>query len=106
MKQLFLTAKAIYYKQGLDTTNSNFGTNISKNYRDRPLGTYGYFIGSGDLVKSLNVNLLASYELMDNMFIDGSIQYRSFDRASLGNSNTTVVSLGFRWNMARRVFDF
>ena len=106
LKQLFLTAKAIYYKQGLDTTNSNFGTNISKNYRDRPLGTYGYFIGSGDLVKSLNVNLLASYELMDNMFIDGSIQYRSFDRASLGNSNTTVVSLGFRWNMARRVFDF
>ncbi len=106
LKQLFLTAKAIYYKQGLDTTGSNVGTNILRNYRDRPLGTYGYFIGTGDLVKSMNVSLLASYELLDNMFIDAGVQYRTFNRAIEGNSNTTIVSFGFRWNMARRMFDF
>lgn len=114
LKQLFLTARAIYYKQGLDTaigqvgsdSMSNFGTDIFRNYRNRPLGNFGYFIGSGNLAKSLNVSLLASYELMDNMFVDAGIQYRSFNLAKGGNSNTTVISIGFRWNMARRMFDF
>ena len=106
LKKLYFTAKAIAYKQGLDTANKNFGTNITENYRTRSLGNYGYYIGTGDAVKSMNLSLFTSYELLENLFIDADVQYRTFNRVSLGNSNTTVVSVGVRWNMARRVFDF
>lgn len=106
LKKLYFTAKAIAYKQGLDTANKNFGTNITENYRTRSLGNYGYYIGTGDAVKSMNLSLFTSYELLENLFIDADVQYRTFNRASLGNSNTTIVSVGVRWNMARRVFDF
>ncbi len=106
LKKLYFTAKAIAYRQGLDTANKNFGTNITENYRTRSLGNYGYYIGTGDAVKSMNLSLFTSYELLENLFIDADVQYRTFNRASLGNSNTTIVSVGVRWNMARRVFDF
>ena len=66
----------------------------------------GYYIGSGDKVTSLNLSFLVSYEVLENMFVDAGVQYRTYNRAIEGNSNTTVVSLGFRWNIARRVFDF
>lgn len=105
MRQLNITAKAIYYQQGLDTAGRNFGTNIFKNYNSRN-SNYGNYIGTGDEVKSLNLSLFVSYELLENLFLDADVQYRTYNRASLGNSNTTIVSMGVRWNMARRVFDF
>ena len=104
-KHLYLTAKAIYFTQGLDSLGKDYGSNILRNYNERSRN-YGYFIGGGNKVTSLNVSFLASYELLENMFIDASVQHRTYDMQIGGNSSTTVVSMGFRWNMARRVFDF
>jgi hypothetical protein len=114
LRHVYLQARAIYFRQGLDTMGQNLGSNILRSYNTRPNDPatgrpkeFGYFVGeTGNTVKSLNINLLASYELRENMFIDANLQRRSYDREIQGKQNTTVVSIGIRWNMARRDFDF
>ena len=104
-KKLFLQAKTIYYYQGLDSGAINYGSNIDLLYETRPRN-YGYFVGDGNKVKSLNISLLASYEVKQNLFIDLNLQHRTYNAQSSGSSATNVFSFGFRWNMARRNFDF
>ena len=113
LRKVYLQAKAIYYKQGLDTAGRSLGSNPLRSYNSRPfipgtgqLQDFGFFVGEGNTVKSLNVNLLGSYELKENMFIDVNLQRRTYNREIEGKQKTTVVSLGFRWNMVRRDFDF
>ncbi len=105
LKKLYLQAKIISWKQGLDLNGLNYGSNPLRNYNTR-VSNYGFEVGSGNLAKGLNANFLASYELKENMFIDANLQNRSYKKNVGGNQNTTVLSLGFRWNMARRNFDF
>lgn len=105
LTKLYLQARAIYFYQGLDSFGVNYGSNIFLNYETRSKD-FGYFVGSGNKVKSLNVNFLASYELFENLFIDANLQHRTYNVASSGDASTTVVSVGVRWNMARREFDF
>jgi hypothetical protein len=104
-----LTGKIFYWKQGLDSSARNFGSNIF--LPNRPpfrVGDYGYDLGSGLLAKTMFASLLVSYELKENLFIEASATYRKFDvpdRSQLSN-NTTIISTGIRWNMHRRVFEF
>jgi len=105
VKKLYLQAKAIYYYQGLDTAGVSYGSNIDLLYQTRA-GDYGYYVGDGNTVKSLNMNVLASYEIKENFFIDANFQRRTYRFKSGGDPGTTVVSFGFKWNMARRNFDF
>lgn len=102
-------AKAMYWKQGLDTGSRSFGTNIflpnTPPYRQ---GDYGYEIVSGKESKTTFLSFLVSYELKENLFIEASATKRKFDVASNTSlsTNTTIVSFGIRWNMHRRVFEF
>jgi len=105
LRKMYLQAKAIYYYQGLDLFDLNYGSNITLPYTTRNKD-YGYNVGSGDKVKSLNTAFLASYEVKENLFIDANLQHRTYNVASSGNTATTVFSFGVRWNMARRDFDF
>ncbi len=105
LPKLYLQAKLIYYYQGLDIDSLNYGSNIFRSYDSRNKN-YGYYVGDGDKVKSWNTSFLASYEVKENLFIDANLQHRTYNVASTGNSPTTVFSLGVRWNMARRDFDF
>lgn len=105
LRHLYLQAKVIYYKQGLDSAGFNMGSNPLRLYTTRQRNT-GYFVGEGNTVKSLNVNLLASYEVRENLFVDANIQRRTYNMQVGGSPKTTVFSFGFRWNMARRDFDF
>jgi len=105
LPKLYLQAKFIYYYQGLDIDSLNYGSNIFRPYVTRNKN-YGYYVGDGDRVTSLNTSLLASYEVKENLFIDANLQHRTYNLASTGNSATTIFSLGFRWNMSRRNFDF
>jgi len=104
-----ILAKAMYWKQGLDTGSRSFGGNIF--LPNRPpyrQGDYGYDIVSGIESKTTTASFLLSYELKENMFIEGSLVHRKFDipsNSSLSTS-TTIVGIGFRWNMHRRNFDF
>jgi hypothetical protein len=101
----FFQAKLIYYYQGLDSLGINSGSNVKRSYVTRNR-TYGYEVGGGNKAKCLNGSFLASYELKENLFLDANLQRRTYKVELGGNRNTTVLSLGFRWNMARRNFDF
>lgn len=105
LPKLYLQAKLIYYYQGLNLDSLNYGSNIFRSYDTRNMN-YGYYVGDGDKVKSWNTSFLASYEVKENLFIDANLQHRTYNVASTGNSATTIFSLGFRWNMGRRDFDF
>ncbi|MBS1654696.1 MAG: hypothetical protein JSU05_07625 [Bacteroidetes bacterium] len=104
-----IQAKAIYYKQGLDSSAANLGSNIFlPNAPPYRTADFGYKNGGGHLVQVLNASLLLSYELKENMFIEINALYRkySFKTPPLSAGNTSVISFGFRWNMSRRNFDF
>lgn len=104
LPKLYLQAKAIYYKQGTDSVGYNFGSNIFRNYEDR-LRDYGYNMFQGIPAKCLNLSFNASYEIRENLFIDGSVMYRKYDREN-SNAVTKLFTLGLRWNMFRREYDY
>jgi hypothetical protein len=105
LKRLYINAKAIYYKQGLDSLGYNTGNNVLINYTSRPRD-YGWEVGSGNKATCLYLSGLVSYELLNNFFIDASIINRDFKTQLSGNLKSTIISLGLRWNISRRELDF
>ncbi|HET9744576.1 MAG TPA: hypothetical protein VFP97_02620, partial [Chitinophagaceae bacterium] len=104
-----ILAKAMSWKQGLDTGSRSFGGNVFlPNVPPYRQGDYGYEIVSGIESKTRFSSLLLSYELKENMFVEGSLTHRKFDVPSNSamSTSTTVVAIGFRWNMHRRIFEF
>jgi hypothetical protein len=102
----YITAKAIYYQQGLDSAGKNFGGNLFKNYTTR-VANSGFTIGSGAKATCLNTILQASYEWRENIYLDLSFQYRNYKIANVaGQNNTSVVTAGIRLNMFKRDHDF
>lgn len=101
----YFNAKVITYKQGLDSAGKNFGSNIFLNYKTRPRD-YGFYIGTGVPVNALYAALNVSYEIIENLFIDGSISTRQYNVSGLPNQNATTYSIGVRMNIQRREFDF
>lgn len=98
--KLTTSARLIYWKQGTDTGSSNFGSNIFKLYTTRT-GDYGFKLPSGIPVTGINTQLLASYELKENLFVDGAILLRK-----LAEDKSTTFTLGLRMNMFRREYDY
>ncbi|MFT3933229.1 MAG: hypothetical protein QM726_06410 [Chitinophagaceae bacterium] len=100
-------AKLIVWRQGLDTANSDFGSNIfiPNTYRAME---YGYKTGNGVKSTGANASLWIGYEVLENLFIDASIMYRklSVPAAPQLASKTTLFSLGLRLNMFRREYDY
>ena len=109
LPKLFLEAKVIYYKQGLDSLKQgvlqNFGSRIFSFNQTRTTD-YGWEIGTGDLAKCMIITFLASYEIKENLFFDVSFLSRNFDRMTIGKLQTKVVTAGIRWNIGRREFLF
>ncbi|MDB5197264.1 MAG: hypothetical protein JWP88_1635 [Flaviaesturariibacter sp.] len=107
--KLMLQAKAIYYVQGKDTSAVSYGSNIFlPNVSPYRTKEYGFEIGSGLRTKTALANLLVSYELKPNFFIEANGLYRkqSIAASNVSAPNTFVFSAGIRWNMHRREFDF
>jgi hypothetical protein len=112
LNKLYLQAKFMYYYQGLDSAGQHMGSNILTDYRNRAkdangqIRNYGWNIGSGDKATCVYFNANASYEVWENLFLDAGFTLRNF-KTELGyKQNTTMFNIGFRWNMARREFDF
>jgi len=109
LKQLYFEAKAIYYRQGLDSSiggvKQNYGNNIFTFNNTRPFDN-GWNVGTGDLTKCTIITFLASYEIKENLFFDISFLSRQYNRMSTGNASTSVLSAGIRWNIGRREFLF
>ena len=104
-KHLYITGKFIHYYQGLDSAGINFGSNIFIDYNSRPRD-YGFNVGSGDKATCNLFSLGVTYEVKENIFFDVTALRRTYNVASSGAKNTTVFSVGFRWNLPKREFDF
>ncbi len=107
--KLMITGKLIAYTQGRDSSAASFGSNIFLPNRP-PYRTadYGYKIGSGWKTNVLYGSLLASYEVLQNMFIDASVVLRRLETKTrpIMTDNTSIITVGLRWNMMRREYDF
>lgn len=118
MKKLYVYARAIYYYQGLDSAGFNFGSNPFRLYNEgKPLVNpndptsaqrqSGFAVGGGVKATCMNALLQVSYEARENLYIDVSLQHRTY-KAPLINVNTsnTLITAGIRLNMWKRVYDF
>lgn len=98
----------IRWQQGLDSSSASLGSNIFKVVSARPANDYGYFIGSGISAKGMNARLLISYEWKENLFLEFSGLYRTLRDAGkrIDVPDATVITVGLRWNMFRREYDY
>lgn len=113
MRNLYLSAKLLSYKQGLDSNGSNFGSNPFLNYNENtPVNPaepyYGYKLTNGVKTTTLSVNFNASYEFKENFFIDLGATHRTmkFDDGAAPDFTTDYFYGGIRLNIARRDYDF
>lgn len=106
--KLRATGRIILWEQGEDPAGENYGSNIFKLYDTRSGGDYGYTIPSGIPAKGVNAQLHLSYELKENFFIDGVVLFRKYRVENMPNldRDATVASIGLRWNMAFREYNF
>lgn len=104
-KKLFLQSKIMYYTQGKDTMGINFGNNILRDYKTRPTD-YGWQIGAGNKANCFYMNINGAYELSENLFLDAGFTIRNVSFTKGASQNTTMINLGFRWNITKREFDF
>ncbi|MFV0606104.1 MAG: hypothetical protein ACK5NK_09710 [Niabella sp.] len=102
--------RLMFYTQGLDSTaDVNFGSNLFLPNTFGRTTDYGYDVGGGWKTDAALANLLVSYEVKENLFIDANLSMRKQRYAAPPTEptkNATVFSLGVRWNMARRNFWF
>jgi len=105
LKKLYLTGKFMYYKKGLDSLGANMGGDIFRSYDSRPRD-YGFYIGTGTPVKSTLTSVTASYELLQNLFVDVSIANRTYHIEAKPRSKEFIFSAGLRWNIGKREFEF
>ncbi|UXP33336.1 hypothetical protein N6H18_05145 [Reichenbachiella agarivorans] len=106
VKYLFLSGKVISTLYGTDPAGANYGGDVLKDYTTR-VSDYGNEIGQGIGNRVLFVDLMASYMLRQNLFIDLRHIYRnqeSDDRTLDQTTNYTSVAL--RLNIAARDHSF
>lgn len=100
------SARLIYWTQGVDTANMNFGSDVRKPYTTRPFD-YGYTIGSGAKGTGINAQFLLTWEPKENLFIDLSAMVRRYEVNELNISkNSTMATIGVRMNIMRREYDY
>ena len=108
-----LQGKLIYYVQGRDTAaagvGASFGSNIflpnTPPYRTKD---YGFNLGAGQRTKVALASFLVSYEWKPNLYFEGNavVRKQTAGKNSLPGDDAFIISVGIRWNMQRREFDF
>jgi len=106
LPRLAIDARMIYYRQGVDTGNSNYGSDIFKSHR-KSTTRYGVGMITGVPVNCLSGNLNISYELRHNLFIElgGSYRDYQYDNDLFPGTRTLYGYGGVRLNMARRDYN-
>lgn len=99
------SARVILWQQGTDTANSNVGSNIFMVNTTRN-GDYGYNLPNGPKSTGINAQLLASYEVKENLFLDASVLIRRLSSDVVPDRNTSLFTLAVRMNMFRREYDY
>ncbi|GAC1383268.1 MAG: hypothetical protein NVSMB45_10430 [Ginsengibacter sp.] len=105
-KKWHVDGRIIYYNQGLDSAGYNLGSNIFLDYNTRARD-YGFKIGGGNKAKCLNATINVGYEICDNLFVEATAMYRNYTVAdNIGNNKTTYGTLGIRWNINKREYNY
>jgi hypothetical protein len=102
-------AKLIYYKQGRDSNSVSYGSNIFlPNVPPYRIGDFGHTTGSGWKTNVFYFSFLLSYELRENLFLElnAALRKQETKTAPITSANTSVISVGVRWNMHRREIDY
>lgn len=111
-KKVYVFARLNYWQQGRDSAKFNFGSNAAV---DNSLVSDGgkrlrdthYPMFSGTSIQAVNTAITLSYELKENLFVDLNNLYRLYKSSkSAIAENTNVLTLGIRWNMFRRDYDY
>ena len=98
--------KLITAKVGEDEAGFNWGNNLLLPHTSRVM-EYGNELLQGVRTDIILVGLDVSYQIKHNVFFDLSLLYRNFDSANDNlDESTTVVTGGFRMNIAKKKFDF
>ncbi len=106
-ERLFLKATTIIAIYGNDTAGSNWGKNILLNYYAH-VREYGNTIAQGVRTNLYMTDVIASYMIKHNLFIDCEIGFRTTKSAlpALFDTQAFYGSLGIRWNINERRYDF
>lgn len=106
-KRIMATLRVISWKQGVDTALANFGSNLLKSPNSRPF-EFGFTIPTGVEMTGLNTNIQLTYELLENLFIDGSFMIRraSYENKIRPDHNVTLATIGLRMNLYKRDYDY
>lgn len=98
-----ITSLTLFSQYGNDTNGSNWGKDIRKSYRNLER-EYGNTIGQGVKTEQLTTNILVSYMLWHNLFIDAQVTYRKTTSAlPLFANETFWGAITVRLNLNQRV---
>lgn len=105
-RKLNLIGKLFLTQYGEDKNNLNYGGNLLKSTNSR-ISNMGNTIGQGVGTTNSYVELIGSYMVLHNLFIDLRTIYRSKQSDIESRSNSGIISmLPLRWNIARREHEF
>ena len=97
----YLQGRMIYWNGGSDVNGENWGNNIFRDYSTRAADE-GIFFGAKEKTRWMNANLWAAYEWRENFFIELNASARKAPDRDLN----LFGSVGLRWNMHRRDYDY
>ncbi len=99
-------AKLIWWKQGVDSEDRVVGSNPNKLTVERN-GDTGFELYTGEPLKVLNASGLISYEIRENLFLEGMGMLRLQKKGNPEvKKNTIMATAGIRWNMFRRSYEY
>ncbi len=107
VNKLFITGKLIFAKYGNDSNGSNWGKDPRKDYDIHTSGEYNNFIGQGVATTFITGELIGSYMLKHNLFIDMRLGLRKINSAlAIYEMNSFYFTFGIRLNINDRQYDF
>ncbi len=107
LKRLYLTGKFIFATYGNDTNGSNWGKDPKKDYDTHTSPVYGNFIGQGVATDLITGELIGTYMLRHNLFVEARAGMRKVSSVlSTFNMNISYFTLGIRLNINDRQYDF
>lgn len=108
-----VTARIIYAIQGVDTTGSNFGSDIfipTTEPITSGLNVYQEFgnsMAQGVRNNLLIANIIASYQIKHNLYVDANVMLRNvMSTYTPYDKNAIIFNVGFRWNIPFRTYEF
>jgi hypothetical protein len=107
LKKLYLTGKFIFATYGNDTNGSNWGKDPKKDYDTHTSAEYGNFIGQGVATDFMTGELIGTYMLKHNLFLEARAGIRKVSSVlSTFNRDISYFTLGIRLNINDRQYDF